>query len=63
MKTTKNDSRLARPMIQSPAGPSAVRTPQLILLGYIIFSLKEIQRQQWTLNKVSIRYIYINQFT
>uniref|UniRef100_A0A6M2DUL3 Putative actin binding protein anillin n=1 Tax=Xenopsylla cheopis TaxID=163159 RepID=A0A6M2DUL3_XENCH len=51
MKTTKNDSRLARPMIQSPAGPSAVRTPQLILLGYIIFSLKEIQRQQWTLNK------------
>lgn len=42
------------PSVQSPAGPSAVRSPAFQLSGYVIFSLKEIHRQQFTLNKVNI---------
>lgn len=40
------------PNIQSPAGPSAVRTTNFKLAGYVVFSLKEVHRQQFTLNKV-----------
>ncbi|KAL9704325.1 hypothetical protein quinque_007843 [Culex quinquefasciatus] len=35
------------------AGPHAVRTPALVQYGFIIFSLKEIQRTNWTLNPVA----------
>ncbi|XP_017761965.1 PREDICTED: actin-binding protein anillin-like [Eufriesea mexicana] len=51
-KFLKQESRLVMPNVQSPAGPSAVRSPSFQLSGYVIFSLKEIHRQQFTLNKV-----------
>ncbi|XP_034176641.2 anillin-like isoform X1 [Osmia lignaria lignaria] len=51
-KFLKQDSRLVMPTVQSPAGPSAVRSPAFQLSGYVIFSLREIHRQQFTLNKV-----------
>ncbi|XP_046734101.1 anillin isoform X3 [Diprion similis] len=51
-KLLKQESRLMMPSVQSPAGPTAVRSPAFSLTGYVIFSLREVQRQQWTLNKV-----------
>lgn len=36
----------------NPAGPSAVRTPSFMLAGFMIFSLSEVHRQQFTLSKV-----------
>ncbi|XP_076276786.1 anillin-like isoform X2 [Lasioglossum baleicum] len=51
-KFLKQESRLVMPSVQSPAGPSAVRSPAFQLSGYVIFSLKEVHRQQFTLNKV-----------
>ncbi|XP_076181276.1 anillin isoform X2 [Ptiloglossa arizonensis] len=48
----KKESRLVMPNVQSPAGPSAVRSPAFQLSGYVIFSLREVHRQQFTLNKV-----------
>lgn len=51
-KKHKQESHLLRPPVQSPAGPGAVRSPQFSLIGYVIFSLKEIQRTSFTLNKV-----------
>ncbi|KAK9308638.1 hypothetical protein QLX08_001483 [Tetragonisca angustula] len=53
-KFLKQESRLVMPNVQSPAGPSAVRSPAFQLSGYVIFSLKEIHRQQFTLNKVPL---------
>lgn len=55
-KFLKQESRLVMPSVQSPAGPSAVRSPAFQLSGYVIFSLKEVHRQQFTLNKVNIIY-------
>uniref|UniRef100_A0A1Q3EXX1 Putative actin binding protein anillin n=1 Tax=Culex tarsalis TaxID=7177 RepID=A0A1Q3EXX1_CULTA len=52
-KGVKSNSRLIMPPVQSPAGPHAVRTPALVQYGFIIFSLKEIQRTNWTLNPVA----------
>lgn len=52
-KGVKSNSRLIMPPVQSPAGPHAVRTPALVQYGFIIFSLREIQRTNWTLNPVS----------
>ncbi|XP_055595649.1 anillin isoform X2 [Uranotaenia lowii] len=52
-KGVKSNSRLIMPPVQSPAGPQAVRTPALVQYGFIIFSLKEIQRTNWTLNPVA----------
>ncbi|XP_076664608.1 anillin isoform X2 [Andrena cerasifolii] len=51
-KFLKQESRLVMPSVQSPAGPSAVRSPAFQLSGYVIFSLKEVHRQQFTLNKI-----------
>ncbi|XP_076249759.1 anillin [Calliopsis andreniformis] len=51
-KLLKQESRLIMPNVQSPAGPTAVRSPAFQLSGYVIFSLKEVHRQQFTLNKV-----------
>ncbi|KAK0094820.1 hypothetical protein PV326_009930 [Microctonus aethiopoides] len=51
-KFLKHESRLVMPSVQSPAGPSAVRSPAFILSGYVVFSLREVNRQQFTLNKV-----------
>ncbi|XP_058832234.1 anillin isoform X2 [Topomyia yanbarensis] len=52
-KGIKSNSRLIMPPVQSPAGPHAVRSSALVQYGFIIFSLKEIQRTMWTLNPVS----------
>uniref|UniRef100_A0A182K179 PH domain-containing protein n=1 Tax=Anopheles christyi TaxID=43041 RepID=A0A182K179_9DIPT len=52
-KGLKSNSRLIMPPVQSPAGPQAVRSPSLTQYGFIIFSLKEIQRTSWTLNPIS----------
>lgn len=54
-KPTKGskDSRLVMPPVQSPGGPGAVRTPALTHYGMVIFSLREIQRTNWTLHQVS----------
>lgn len=57
-KKHKVDSRLIRPPMQSPAGPSAVRTSSFSIVGYAVFSLREIQRNQFTLNKVSTAVDY-----
>ncbi|KAK0161555.1 hypothetical protein PV327_010014 [Microctonus hyperodae] len=51
-KFLKHESRLVMPSVQSPAGPSAVRSPAFVLSGYVVFSLREVNRQQFTLNKV-----------
>ncbi|XP_015175372.1 PREDICTED: actin-binding protein anillin-like isoform X2 [Polistes dominula] len=51
-KCSKFDNRLVMPSVQSPAGPSAIQSSAFQLSGYIVFSLKEINRQQFTLNKV-----------
>ncbi|XP_035788236.1 anillin-like isoform X2 [Anopheles albimanus] len=52
-KGMKSNSRLVMPPVQSPAGPQAVRSPSLTMYGFIIFSLKEIQRTSWTLNPIA----------
>ncbi|XP_029712780.2 anillin isoform X2 [Aedes albopictus] len=52
-KGVKSNTRLIMPPVQSPAGPQAVRTPALVQYGFIIFSLREIQRTNWTLNPVA----------
>ncbi|XP_069676075.1 anillin isoform X2 [Periplaneta americana] len=52
-KLLKQESRLVMPSVQSPAGPSAVRTPAFQLSGYVVFSLRELRRTQFTLNKVA----------
>ncbi|XP_033212205.1 anillin-like isoform X2 [Belonocnema kinseyi] len=51
-KFLKHDSKLLRPTVQSPAGPSAVRSPAFSLAGFVVFSLREVHRQQFTLNNV-----------
>ncbi|KAI4481499.1 hypothetical protein M0804_009619 [Polistes exclamans] len=51
-KSSKFDNRLVMPNIQSPAGPSSIQSSAFQLSGYIVFSLKEVNRQQFTLNKV-----------
>ncbi|XP_055691405.1 anillin-like isoform X2 [Lutzomyia longipalpis] len=44
--------RLRKPMVESPAGPLAVRTPAFIPYGYVVFTMKESQRRStWALNR------------
>lgn len=47
------ESQFVMPFAQSPAGPMAVRSTSFTNYGFIIFSLREIQRTSWTLNEVS----------
>ncbi|XP_057335308.1 anillin-like isoform X2 [Microplitis mediator] len=51
-KYSKYESKLIKPSHPSPGGPGAVRSPSFSLTGYVVFSLKEINRNQFTLNKV-----------
>uniref|UniRef100_A0ABD2WMP4 PH domain-containing protein n=1 Tax=Trichogramma kaykai TaxID=54128 RepID=A0ABD2WMP4_9HYME len=51
-KKTKHENKLVMPNLHSPAGASATRTTSFSLAGYMIFSLTEVQRHQFTLNKV-----------
>ncbi|XP_063217461.1 anillin-like isoform X2 [Bacillus rossius redtenbacheri] len=52
-KLMKQDSKLFMPVVQSPAGPSAVRTSNFQMTGFVVFSLREIKRTHFTLNKVT----------
>lgn len=56
-KGKKGGSNLIMPPIQSPAGPNAVRASAFAYYGFVIFSLREIQRNSWTLNQVAARDI------
>jgi len=51
-KKSKQDSVFVKPPLQSPAGPMAVRSSQFKMIGYVVFSLREIHRTHFTLNKV-----------
>ena len=55
-KLLKQESRLIMPTLQSPAGPSAVRAPGFQMCGFVIFSLREVKRTQFTLNNVSSHF-------
>jgi hypothetical protein len=57
-KLLKQESRLLMPSIHSPAGPSAVRSPSFQMSGYVVFSLRELRRSQFTLNKVTYYCLY-----
>ncbi|GAB0087812.1 Anillin [Sergentomyia squamirostris] len=47
--------RLRKPIIESPAGPQAVRSPAFNLYGSAIFSLKEIAKcTTWTLKRATL---------
>lgn len=52
-KGKKCGSNLIMPPAQSPAGPNAVRAPAFAYYGFVIFSLREVQRNTWTLNHVA----------
>lgn len=56
-KGKKTGSSLIMPPTQSPAGPNAVRAPAFAYYGFIIFSLREVQHNTWTLNQVAARDI------
>ncbi|XP_050671573.1 anillin isoform X2 [Leptidea sinapis] len=45
-------SELKAPRVQSPGGPTVVRSPQFQLHGYCIFALQQANRTTFTLNKV-----------
>ncbi|PSN56602.1 hypothetical protein C0J52_01580 [Blattella germanica] len=62
-KKLKSESRLVMPTVHSPAGPSAVRSPAFQMSGYVVFSLREVKRTQFTLNKVPIGQIDLNTCT
>ncbi|XP_044264365.1 anillin isoform X2 [Tribolium madens] len=47
-KKTK-ESRLMRPIKESPAGPQVVRSPTFALMGYVVFSLQTINKKHWSL--------------
>ncbi|RZB39041.1 actin-binding protein anillin, partial [Asbolus verrucosus] len=49
-KKSKQDSRLTRPVKESPAGPQAVRSPTFASMGYIVFSVQAVNKKQWSLN-------------
>ncbi|KAF4529605.1 hypothetical protein B566_EDAN017928 [Ephemera danica] len=51
-KKSKHENLLVMPVVQSPAGPGAVRTSSFTLAGFTVFSLREIGRSHFTLNKV-----------
>lgn len=52
-KGKKTVSRLIMPPRQSPGGPYAIRSPSFVHFGFVVFSLREVQRTSWTLNQVS----------
>lgn len=58
-KKAKQDSRLYRPPKESPAGPTAVRSPTFALMGYVVFSIQALNRNHWTLNKVCLLIFFL----
>lgn len=54
-KKGKQDSRMIKPPKESPAGPTAVRSSTFALMGYVVFSIQQINKKHWSLNKVDYR--------
>jgi actin-binding protein anillin len=52
-KSKLQESNMSRPLLQSPGGPNAVRTPALVQYGYIIFSMREIKQKSWVINETA----------
>lgn len=50
-KSKLQESNMTRLPTQSPGGPMAVRTPSFVKYGYIIFSIREIKKTSWMINK------------
>ncbi|KAJ8680371.1 hypothetical protein QAD02_016158 [Eretmocerus hayati] len=54
-KTPKKSNKQSNKLVmQSPAGPSAVRTTSFSRVGFVVFSLKDVSRQQFTLSNISL---------
>ncbi|KAK9503663.1 hypothetical protein O3M35_010177 [Rhynocoris fuscipes] len=51
-KSSKKENKRHFAVIESPAGPNAVRSPSFQMTGYMVFTLKDIGRNHFTLNKV-----------
>ncbi|KAL3287438.1 hypothetical protein HHI36_001909 [Cryptolaemus montrouzieri] len=49
-KKSKHDSVLSRPNKESPAGPQSVRSPSFALMGYVVFSIQQMNKKIWSLN-------------
>ncbi|XP_030762791.1 anillin-like isoform X2 [Sitophilus oryzae] len=49
-KKNKQESRFQRPPKESPAGPQVVRTSSFALMGYVIFSVQNLNKKMWSLN-------------
>nr|XP_012224702.1 PREDICTED: actin-binding protein anillin-like isoform X2 [Linepithema humile] len=52
-KTPKKKNQFVTPYIESPAGPTAIRSPAFQLMGTTIITLNDVNREQFTLLKVS----------
>lgn len=53
--TKKTPKGKKRPQpLPSPGGPLAVRTSALTHYGSVTFSIKEVNRNSWSLNQVSL---------
>ncbi|XP_073984418.1 anillin-like isoform X2 [Rhodnius prolixus] len=51
-KSSKKENKRNFGVVESPAGPNAIRSPSFQLIGFVVFSLKDITRNHFTLNKV-----------
>ncbi|KAJ8956078.1 hypothetical protein NQ318_016530 [Aromia moschata] len=49
-KKSKQESRMIMPIKESPAGPQAVRTSSFALMGYVVFSIRAVNKKVWSLN-------------
>ncbi|XP_060534252.1 anillin isoform X2 [Cylas formicarius] len=49
-KKGKQESRLLRPPKESPGGPQAVRTSSFAMMGYVVFSVRAVNKKVWSLN-------------
>lgn len=48
--------------IESPGGPAAVRQTAFRQLGYFVFSAGQLDRRQFTLNRVCIIFFFLLSF-
>ncbi|KAF6200980.1 hypothetical protein GE061_005427 [Apolygus lucorum] len=48
----KSTARRNKIPVESPGGPNSVRSPSFKMAGYVVFSLREVKRNKFTLNKV-----------
>ncbi|CAA9995287.1 unnamed protein product, partial [Nesidiocoris tenuis] len=49
----KNSAKRSHRMpIESPGGPNSVRSPSFKMVGFVVFSLRDVKKNKFTLNKV-----------